>query len=223
MAAAGLAALVLLAAGTVLAVSFLHRGHHGAAAASAPRSTPALPVQFGPTTPTPTTLPTTASSTTASTTTASAGQPGQAAASTIDADIARSVAARTLIGPANAHTGACRATAADVAALDRAAGTRTDLVAALGRLDVHALPNGATVVSDLRTAWTFSARADLAYAAWARHHLACTGHAPTVGDADWERAHHNDLQSTAAKVVAVQDWNAVARRYHLSARAADKI
>lgn len=201
VAAAGLAALVLLAAGTIVSASLLHNDHNGA---TAPGSTS--------TRATPTVAPA-----------ASSRSPAQVAAGSIDVAITRSVAARRLIGPANTRTRACRATSADVKALNTAATTRSKLVTGLGGLDIHALSGGAAVVADLQKAWTYSARADLSYAAWARHHLSCSGHAATHGNTDWDRARHNDTLSSAAKARAVEHWNPLARRYHLAARVADAI
>ncbi len=149
--------------------------------------------------------------------------PAQAAAVSIDTAIARSVVARKLTGAANARTQACRATASDVTALKSAAATRTQLATGLSDVDVRALAGGAAVVADLRQAWTYSARADMAYAAWTRHHLSCSGHAATNGNADWDRAHYNDTLSRVAKARAVRHWNPLARQYHLAARAAGAI
>jgi hypothetical protein len=202
MAGAGLAVLVLLAAGTVLAASLLHDGRHHT---TATRST---------------------SATAARATSPSAALPRSAArvaASWIDTALTRSVAARKLIGPANTRTRACRATSADVTALNTAATTRAELVTGLRGLNVRTLAGGAAVVADLRQAWTYSARADAAYATWARHHLSCSGHAATKGNTDWDRAHHNDALSSAAKARAVKHWNPLALRYHLAARAAGAI
>jgi hypothetical protein len=203
VAAAGLAVLVLLAAATILAAFLLHDGRHHATAATG--STSATAAQ--PTSPSPA-LPRSAA---------------RVAASWIDTAMTRSVAARKLIGPANTRTRACRATSADVTALNTAATTRAELVTGLRGLNVRALTGGAAVVADLRQAWTYSARADAAYATWARHHLSCSGHAATRGNNDWDRAHHNDALSSAAKARAVKHWNPLARRYHLAARAAGAI
>ena len=133
------------------------------------------------------------------------------------------MSARKLIGPANNRIAGCRASATDLRALQRAATIRSGLVTALGRLDIHALAGGAAAVARLRTAWTYSARADSAYAAWGAHHLGCTGHAKTAGDADWVRAQHNDALATATKTAAVTLWNPIARRYHLPTRTAGTI
>jgi hypothetical protein len=205
VAAAGLAVLVLLAAGTILAASLLHDDHHGASAAGSSASSTAR------------------AATSVSPAPAGVRSPAQVVASSIDTAITRSVAARKLIGPANNRTGACRATTADVRALTSAAATRSNLVTGLAGLNAQALVGGAAVVADLRQAWTYSARADRAYAAWAGHHLSCSGHAATHGNADWDRAHHDDTLSSAAKARAVKHWNPLARRYHLAARAAGSI
>ena len=208
----GLIVLVLLAGGTILVVSRLSTHHTSPTAASTSAAGSARPAATAP----------------RATAAPSAARPrpapaGRLAATTVSTDIATSVSARKLIGPANTHIADCRASAADVAALDRAATIRTGLVTDLGRLDVHALAGGTAVVSRLRTAWTYSARADSAYAAWGRHHLGCHGHAKTAGDRDWTRAQHNDALSTATKKDAVTLWNPIARRYHLPTRTSGTI
>ena len=210
----GLIVLVLLAGGTILVVSRLSTHHTSPTAASTshPSSAPFATTRSGSPT-----------STTPSRPTAQPTPAGQVAAATVSNDLATSVAARKLIGPANNHIADCRATAADVSALDRAATIRTGLVTDLGRLDVRGLAGGTAVVARLRAAWTYSARADSAYAAWGRHHLGCTGHAKTTGDADWTRAQHNDALSTANKKDAVTLWNPIARRYHLPTRTSGTI
>jgi hypothetical protein len=189
-AVAGLTALVLLAAGAVLAATSLH---HDTVATTGASADPTAVRSAGPTR-------------------VVARSPGQIAASAIDAAMTRSEVARKLSGPAYARTRACRASTADVSALTSGATTRTGLVTGLGRVDVRALPGGAAVVAELGQAFTYSARADLAYAAWARNHLSCTGHATTSGSTDWERAHRDDAQAKAARARAVALWNPLARR-----------
>lgn len=210
--------LVLLAGATILVVSRLGEHHRGpvAASTSTAATTASTTSDQRPRT--------TRSSATATTSPARPANPaGQVAARAVSTDIARSVAARNLIGPANKDIAACRATARDPRQLDRAASIRDGLVAALGRLDVRGLSGGSALVARLRTAWTYSARADAAYASWGRRQLGCTGQAKTIGDRDWDRAHHNDVLATAAKTAAVKLWNPLARRYHLPTRTADTI
>ena len=215
----GLALLVLLAGTAILTVVVVTTHHHPKAASTPAPSSTSPPTTGRTAARTPTKKP-------SPTPTKARSKPvpaGQVAARTISSDIAASVAARRLVGPATDNIRGCRATAVDVRQLNRAATTRSGLVTALGRLDVRGLPGGAAVVARLRAAWTYSARADHSYAAWGLHHLGCAASARTTGDPDWDRANQNDDLATAAKTKAAKLWNPIARRYHLPTRTAGTI
>ena len=108
-----------------------------------------------------------------------------------------------------------------MATLQHAADVRTQLLGKLDASRVSALPNGGTLMDELRQAWQASAGADQHYAAWGRAVTPCSGHAPHT--ADFTSARQSDSAASQAKRRFAQLWNPVATRFGLAQQGADTI
>lgn len=138
----------------------------------------------------------------------------------LDALVDRSSQSRGAVAPAATALSACTTSpAAALAVFEQAAAGRRALLGELDALPLDALPEGAALRSGFAAVLRTSADADDAFAAWARRQgSTCT---PDPGDPDLVRG----LQVSAtgarpAKDAFVGQWNPVAARYGLPARAA---
>ena len=138
----------------------------------------------------------------------------------LDALVDRSSQSRGAVAPAATALSACTTSpAAALAVFEQAAAGRRALLGELDALPLDALPDGAGLRSGFAAVLRSSADADDAFAAWARRQGGtCTSN---PGDPDLVRG----LQVSAtgarpAKDAFVGQWNPVAARYGLPARAA---
>ncbi|QMU75682.1 hypothetical protein GXW83_07955 [Streptacidiphilus sp. PB12-B1b] len=152
---------------------------------------------------------------------------GQAEAAAVDQLLAQSSSSRQQVVDAVAAAAQC-ATPADVSAaqtaLTQAASARQALVSRLDALDVTQVPGGAAAVQVLAKAWTESAAADTAYAAWAGDLAAsgCTpGNAPQ--NADYANGGTQSGLATTDKNTFIDLWTPIAMQYGLPTRTADAI
>lgn len=180
--------------------------------------------QAAPPLPTTTATPSTPASSSALPSASPSATPSADAATTqaggLDALVERSTQSRGAVAPAATALSTCTTTpAAALAVFEQAAAGRRSLLTQLGALPLDAVPEGAALRTGFSAVLTSSAAADDAFAAWARRQGGtCT---PDPSDPDLVRG----LQLSAtgarpAKEAFVAQWNPVAARYGLPARAA---
>ncbi|WP_157862363.1 hypothetical protein [Wenjunlia vitaminophila] len=129
----------------------------------------------------------------------------------------------TVVNAVQAVDGCVSPRAVEAAAddLSAAAGRREDLVRRLDGLELDLVSGGAAAAAELRAAWSHSADADRAYAAWAAT-AADGGCAPggAPHDADYYRGGSSSAKATKAKKSFVRLWNPIADEHGLEARSA---
>lgn len=142
--------------------------------------------------------------------------PDAKVAAGISALLADSIKNKTDIAGAVNDLDACRDTARAVKTFDAAAASRTGLASQARRLDVGALDGAAGLVDQLTRAWTASAKADRAFAAWGRS-MHRTKKGCKADTAALRRATDLSVQSHAPKQAAAKAWRPIARKYGLPA------
>jgi serine/threonine protein kinase len=128
-----------------------------------------------------------------------------------------SAAARAQLGPAVTAVAACRGVSGQVVTLEGIAANRRELLAALATLPVDKVPDGAALVSLLRSALEASLGSDEAYLAWARAQES-SGCASGAGSSYYQAAEPYDSAATERKKVFVSKWNSeIAPAYGVAA------
>ncbi|MGC0416618.1 hypothetical protein [Embleya sp. AB8] len=136
-------------------------------------------------------------------------------AAALDALLARSGSSRQSVIDAVNNVGACSALPASRAALLDAAAQRDQLVTGLDAMHFDGVPELQAAAPTLRTAWTASARADRAFAAWAQS--AADGGCPGT-QALYDDGATISAEASTAKKSFVTTWNDIASRYSLTSR-----
>jgi hypothetical protein len=138
--------------------------------------------------------------------------PGTAAMATLASYLSQSAAVRPNVSNAVTGVQSCSENPADAEALIQQAITaRQNILNGLGTLSVGTLPNGAQLVSALRTAMQNSLDADNDYHAWMAD-LASSG-TSCGSDSNYAAALTADTASTTSKEAFVKLWNAMAPTY----------
>jgi len=140
---------------------------------------------------------------------------GRAQATQLDTLLAHSGSSRQSVIDAVDAVGSCTSLPASRSALLDAAAQRDDLVTRLDAMHFEGVPELQAAAPTLRTAWTASARADRAFAAWAQSAIdsGCPG-----STAHYDQGAAISEEATAAKQSFVTTWNGVASRYGLASR-----
>ena len=142
--------------------------------------------------------------------------PGAAAMATLASYLSQSAAVRPNVSDAITGVQSCSESPADAeATIQQAITARQNILNGLGTLSVGALPNGAQLVSALKTAMQNSLNADNDYHAWMAD-LASSGN--TCGsnanqDSNYAAALTADGASTTSKEAFVHLWNPMAPTY----------
>ncbi|WP_070195254.1 hypothetical protein [Streptomyces oceani] len=149
-----------------------------------------------------------------------APDPAEAQAKELDKLLERSNNSRASVIKAVQNIKSCKALAAAGTDLRAAAKQRNGLVTSLGELDTGALPNSAQLNSALVEAWKASAKADSAYAAWAKQVSGKKGCPKGEARSTKQQALGNRAsgEATAAKKKAASLWNPTAKKYGLAER-----
>ncbi|MEU0934348.1 hypothetical protein [Embleya sp. NPDC005971] len=136
-------------------------------------------------------------------------------AAALDSLLSRSGSSRQSVIDAVNNVGSCSALAASRTALLDAATQRDQLVAQLDTMRFDGVPQLQAAAPTLRTAWTASARADRAFAAWAQSAAdsGCPGTRSLYDDGATISA-----EASGAKKSFVDTWNSVAPQYGLTSR-----
>ncbi|MYS85720.1 hypothetical protein [Embleya scabrispora] len=139
----------------------------------------------------------------------------RAQATALDSLISRSGSSRQSVIDAVNNVGSCSSLAASRSALLDAAAQRDQLVTQLDAMRFDGVPELQSAAPTLRTAWTASARADRAFAAWAQSAAdsGCPGTRSLYDDGATISA-----EASSAKKSFVDTWNTVASRYGLTSR-----
>lgn len=142
--------------------------------------------------------------------------PGAAAMATIGSYLQQSASVRpTVLNAINAVRACSQSPSSGEAALEHAITVRQNILAGLQNLSVGGLPNGAQLVSALKTAMQNSLNADHDYHAWMAD-LASSGSAcgsNTNQDSNYQAALTADGASTTSKNAFVNLWNPMAPTY----------
>lgn len=140
---------------------------------------------------------------------------GRAQAAQLDTLLAHSGSSRQSVIDAVDSVGSCTSLSASHTALLDAAAQRDDLVTRLDAMSFEGAPELQAAAPMLRTAWTASARADRAFAAWAESAIdsGCPG-----STSPYEQGASISEEASAAKQSFVATWNGVAAQYGLSPR-----
>ncbi|WP_406298736.1 hypothetical protein OG948_25770 [Embleya sp. NBC_00888] len=140
---------------------------------------------------------------------------GRTQAAALDSLLSRSGSSRQAVIDAVNNVGSCSALAASRSALLDAAAQRDQLVTQLDAMRFDGVPELQSAAPTLRTAWTASARADRAFAAWAQSAAdsGCPGTRSLYDDGATISA-----EASTAKKSFVETWNSLASRYGLTSR-----
>lgn len=140
---------------------------------------------------------------------------GGAVAASLSTLITDSAKDKAAVGAAAAYLDSCRQVKASIRTLDKAAGSRNDLVARAGKVDTSGVPGADDVVANLTQAWRKSAKADSAFADYGRS-LHRNAKGKCVGNKSWRaRAVRLSAQSHPPKQAAAKAWNKLAKKYDL--------
>ncbi|MFE9610246.1 hypothetical protein [Streptomyces sp. NPDC006012] len=149
-----------------------------------------------------------------------ADDPARPQAVALDKLLADSGGSRASVIKAVADLKACRNQGGAAAALRAAAKQRSDLVSRLSQLAVDQLPRNAELTTALTKAWQASASADNHYAAWAdqaaKKNGCKKGQARITPQA--QAADRDSGTASTEKNKAARLWNAIAKKYDLTAR-----
>lgn len=138
-----------------------------------------------------------------------------AQATSVSGLLERSGSSRQSVVDAVRNADSCSSLASAVTALSQAADARNTLLRELDALKTDAIPDGATALAQLRTAWQESATADAQYASWAQ---AQADNGCGAGQSQKTAADAASARATTAKQAFVQAWNPIASRYGLPTR-----
>ncbi|MGA4544708.1 hypothetical protein ACPA54_32420 [Uniformispora flossi] len=138
-----------------------------------------------------------------------------AQATSVSGLLERSGSSRQSVVDAVRNADSCSSLASAVTALSQAADARNTLLRELDALKTDAIPDGATALAQLRTAWQESATADAQYASWAQ---AQADNGCGAGQSQKTAADAASARATTAKQAFVQAWNPIAARYGLPTR-----
>lgn len=138
--------------------------------------------------------------------------------------LSQSATDRNSIDSATSDIENCGDLAGDQSTLQTAAQSRQTMLNQLSQLEVSQLPNSATIVSTLTSAWQSSLQSDTSYASWAGDLLqsGCVSPAST-DDPSWQAAQTSDASATTAKNQFVAEWNLLAATYGLPQYQPDQI
>jgi hypothetical protein len=151
----------------------------------------------------------------------------QAQAAAVDQLLGQATISRQQVLNAVAMVQQCndsQSVSAAQSALTQASQDRQSLVTQVAALDVSQLPSGAAAMQTLSRAWTESAAADAAYAAWAgaMANGGCKpGNAPH--NSDWDTGTAQSGNASLDKNTFVAAWTPIAMQYNLPTRSADAI
>lgn len=146
-------------------------------------------------------------------------------AEAIDALLDGSTSARRDVVDAVVNVRRCREFDSSARDLRAAARQRERMVAKLEELDVGKLPRGEQIVAALSRAWTKSAEADRAFAAWTERaggQGGCPNGAPVQGS-HYRTAVRASSAASEAKAAFVRHWNPVAAETGFPSRGEDEI
>ncbi|MGK3940740.1 hypothetical protein ABK046_20175 [Streptomyces caeruleatus] len=154
-----------------------------------------------------------------------AADPAKAQAVELDKLLADSGNSRSSVISAVANVKSCKNLGQAAADLRAAAAQRTGLVTRLKTLSVDQLPGHAELTDALTKAWQASASADNHYAAWADQAAGkkgCKkGQARVTGQT--QAGNRDSGTASTEKAKASRLWNAIARKYSLTERAATQL
>jgi hypothetical protein len=112
------------------------------------------------------------------------------------------------------NVGNCVSISSDITQIGDIAQQRQTELAQAGNLQVGAIPNGATLKSQLMTALQISLNIDNDYLAWARQQQS-SGCTVGTGSTYYQEASNADSQATADKETFLSTWDPIASTYGL--------
>ncbi|WP_426504847.1 hypothetical protein ACPPVO_45350 [Dactylosporangium sp. McL0621] len=157
--------------------------------------------------------------TTVTPTRGSAADPRTQAAA-VDALLDAGISSRTKLNAAIDLVNNCTLLERAIGDMQTVGSERQSQIDSVSRFDLSAIPEGEQVRSMLKEALGYSLAADRSFVSWgqARQSSECGG-----GQADYEEAQRQTLNSGAAKTRFVDVWNPVASRYGLRTRSSNDI
>lgn len=132
--------------------------------------------------------------------------------------LSSSANARQSLPGAVSNVRKCTNVAGAISAIQGVVNQRNNEVATASALSVSALPNGATIKSDLVAALRSSLAADQDYLSWAQQES--SGCHPNAQTSAYQAAVSEDSQAATAKQTFVRAWNPDARTYGLAQESA---
>jgi len=137
--------------------------------------------------------------------------------------LVQSASARASLGPAVTAVIECNNVSAQIPIISSVADNRRELLTALDTTPVDKIPNGQTLLTQLRDALNAALGADEAYLAWAREMVA-TGCAVSTSSSHWADGQFYDELAGTTKTTFVNNWNAtIAPRYNAPTFTRDQI
>ncbi len=118
--------------------------------------------------------------------------------------------------------GSCVNINSDVTQIGDIAAERTSELTQARNLQVGAIPNGATLKSELMNALQISLNIDKDYLAWARQQQS-SGCSVSTNSSYYDQATSENPNATAAKATFLNDWDPLASQYNLQQFSADQI
>jgi hypothetical protein len=153
-----------------------------------------------------TTVPASTSTSTSTTLSPQAAPQGQA----LTALLSQNSSTRSQVGTATAAITACGDLPGAQATLTAAQTSRQTLLGQLGQLNLSALPQSASLINALTTAWQSSASSDGSYAQWAADEQAKPCVPNDTTDAGYQSALVSDGHASTAKQQFTSLWNPIA-------------